>query len=654
MLRRVLGVLGAVLAVAVVATPAWATSGALPAESLANRCVTVSFLGGGPVYLKATGLGGRFMLYDRAGRLVAAAPGGRIARITQPRPAAEWALAPVGLPFVSRFTIRSTATHRLLDPRHPTVTLRPASRCTPFPEAQVGASGAPFKRPRPGGKVFGFVDAHLHVTANMRAGGRVIYGEPFDRFGIAAALGQDAKYHGSDGRLDYTGNLLRGGSPTGTHDTHGWPTFKGWPVYNTQTHQQTYYVWLQRVWEAGERLMVAQTVDDRPLCMLEPRRNDGCDETRSIKAQIRELQAMQDYIDAQNGGPGRGWFRLVYSPQQARQVIARGKLAVVIGIESSDPFDCSVVLQKTKCKPADVERGLSMYERLGVRGMFVAHWINNAFSGAALEGGAKGLFINILNRLQTGSYFQTGPCPIAGQGATVLTLPKSILEFLAGFFPSAKPIATQGMPSYPSGTQCNDVGLTGLGRYLIQRMIAHHFLIEVDHLSEEARDTVLSIAERAHYPLISSHNGTGGVWTPGELVRLYRLGGYASVTPAQAPQLAAKINAMSQFKDRRYYFGVGIGTDTGGFASQPAPRPDAAQHPLRYPFRSYDGKVRFARERSGTRTFDLNRDGVAHYGLMADLLADMRSARGGAQALSLLFRSAEAYLETWERAWRHR
>ena len=120
--------------------------------------------------------------------------------------------------------------------------------------------------------MFGFVDAHLHITAFMRAGGLVISGEPFDRFGIPAALGRDAKVHGSDGQLDYIGNLLRTGSPVGKNDTHGWPTFTGWPTYNTQTHQQTYWVWLQRAWEAGERLVVAQTVDDAPLCRLEPRR----------------------------------------------------------------------------------------------------------------------------------------------------------------------------------------------------------------------------------------------------------------------------------------------------------------------------------------------------------------------------------------------
>ena len=236
----------------------------------------------------------------------------------------------------------------------------------------------------------------------------------------------------------------------------------------------------------------------------------------------------------------------------------------------------------------------------------------------------------------------------------MVSLPKAILAFLAGFFPAARSVAAEGMPMYPSGLQCNAEGLTPLGRYLISKMIAQHMLIEVDHLSEPARDAVLAIAERAHYPLISSHNGTGGKWTPAELTRLYKLGGFAAVTPDVAAALAAKVADMSSFKDPRRYVGIGIGTDTGGFALLPGPRPDAAQHPLRYPFKSFDGTVTFVRERTGTRTFDLNRDGVAHYGLMADLLADMQREPGGRRAMSLLFRSAEAYLEMWERAVRHR
>ena len=62
------------------------------------------------------------------------------------------------------------------------------------------------------------------------------------------------------------------------------------------------------------------------------------------------------------------------------------------------------------------------------------------------------------------------------------------------------------------------------------------------------------------------------------------------------------------------------------------------------------GKVRFGRQRTGERSYDLNRDGVAHYGLFPDLLAVAQRRPDGGRALRLLFRSAEAYLETWSRA----
>jgi microsomal dipeptidase-like Zn-dependent dipeptidase len=635
-----------------------ATRGASYAASAPSRARATAF------YLKPTGLG-TYMLYDPGARLMSAGMGGRVTRAAAAGPATEFALAAVGSG--AQFTLRSTARHRRLGARGrhgalgltggagTALTLVARGGCTPFPEAGVDATvHGPGTLVRHG-RIFGFIDDHVHITGNMRAGGDVISGEPYDPFGIPTALGQDAETHGVNGKLDLTGNLLRTGLPVGTHDTHGWPTFKGWPTYNSMTHQQAYYVWMERAWRAGMRMVVAQTADDEPLCRLEPRRTTKtCSETASILAQIRTLRGLQSYVDAQSGGPGRGWFRLVDSPAVARRVMKAGKLAVMIGIESSDLFGCSETHGRPGCTRADINRGLAMYKRLGVRGMFVAHWVDNAFSGAALEGATKGVFINILNRFQTGSYFRTSACPGPGQGVTVTTLSQALLKALASFFPAAGSIADAPMPTYPSGLQCNADGLTGLGRYLIGRMMAEHMLIEVDHLSERARDTVLAIAAKAHYPLISSHNGTGGEWTPSELRRLYRLGGFAAVTPDLAPALAQKILAMARYASPAHGFtGIGLGTDTNGFSSLPGPRPGARAHPLRYPFASYDGSVTFTRERTGTRPFDLNRDGVAHYGLIADLIADMQHTSAGRRALPLLFNSAEAYVDTWQRAIDH-
>jgi microsomal dipeptidase-like Zn-dependent dipeptidase len=618
-----------------------------------------------PFFAKPTGLG-TYLLYDRDRKLVSVTDRGGVGRAEEPGRATEWAPSRLS---GEAFSIRSTANGRQLavtaggDVVLTGARTRGSGRafaflrhrgCRRYPEAAVGASGPTFKGTTRGGKLFGFADAHLHITADMRAGGRLISGEAFDRFGITRALGRDADVHGPDGSLDVTGNLLRTGSPVGTHDTHGWPTFTGWPVHDTYTHQQTYYVWLKRAFAAGERLVVAQTVEDESLCRLQPLRSHSCDETDTIRLEIRRLRALQAYVDAQSGGPGRGWFRLVSSPRQARRVIKRGKLAVLIGVESSDLFGCSELRGKPQCTRADIDRGIRRFRRWGVRSLFVAHWVDNAFAGAALEGGATGIFLNGLNALQTGHYFQTGPCPERGQGEEV-TFSLSLVVALTRFYPALAPLLTQGpVPLYPPGRQCNTKGLTSLGAYLIRRLIANHMLIETDHLSEKARLQVLAIAEREHYPLVSSHTGTGGFWTASDLRRLYALGGFAVARPTNTVGLAARILQLRRYRNRRRYFGVGLGTDTGGLNALPGPEPDARTRPLGTRFRSYDRRVRFVCEITGRRTFNLNKDGVAHYGLFADLLARMQRRKGGKRALRLLFRSAEAYVETWQRAVAHR
>ncbi|HKP88614.1 MAG TPA: hypothetical protein VJT75_01450, partial [Thermoleophilaceae bacterium] len=497
-----------------------------------------------------------------------------------------------------------------------------ARGCRRFPEAAVGVRGRGFRGTLRDGTVLGYADPHLHVTSDLRAGGRVIYGGNFHRFGIAEALGHDADYHGSDGSLDFTGNLLREGSPTGTHDTHGWPTFTGWPTYDTYTHQQVYYRWLQRAWKGGMRLVTAQLVEDQPLCETEPFRSHSCDETATIALQVRRLRALRDYVDAQSGGRGRGWFRLVSSPRAARRAIERGKLAVLIGVESSNPFGCSVRLGQPQCDRADIDRGIGLFHRLGIRSLFVAHWTDNALSGAALEGGDKGQFIAALQARQTGTPFAAGPCPHPEQGEEV----------------------TPG-----AGRQCNVRGLTQLGEYAVNRLMDRHMLIEVDHMSEWARQRILAIAEKRSYPLVSSHTNTGGLWTPGELRRLYGVGGFAAARPDAAARLPRAILGFRRYGDAPRV-APGLGSDTGGFAALPEPAADAKTRPLRYPFRSFRGNLWCGRQRTGTRTFDVNRDGVAHYGLMPDLLALVQRQKHGRAALDLLFRSAEAYLRTWQRA----
>jgi hypothetical protein len=55
------------------------------------------------------------------------------------------------------------------------------------------------------------------------------------------------------------------------------------------------------------------------------------------------------------------------------------------------------------------------------------------------------------------------------------------------------------------------------------------------------------------------------------------------------------------------------------------------------------------RQQSGTRTYDVNADGVAHYGLYPDWIEDLR-VLAGEDIIEDMERGPEAYLQTWERA----
>jgi microsomal dipeptidase-like Zn-dependent dipeptidase len=575
-----------------------------------------------PFHLKPTGTGTFLVRGANAALMAALEPGGAVGHSHLPGPATEWAIrgnARRGFSFAA-----ATSGERIaVDPSTRELTLAAdgtrfdlvaRKRCNRYPEARVGARGRPGLSVDRRGRVVGIADAHMHVTANLRAGGRVIHGQSFHPYGIPEALGHDEDDHGPEGSLDLIGNLLRTGEPVGTHDTHGWPTFAGWPVHDTYTHQQAYDVWIERMWRAGLRVLNAQAVEDEALCELAPMRSHSCDETETVKLAIAELRRLEDYVDAQAGGPGRGWFRIVEGPREARRVAARGKLAVLIGMETSSPFGCSEFQGEPQCTREDVDRVLGELHDLGVRSVFIAHWIDNAFSGVALQSGAQGEFIGIFQQETTGHPFATQPCGEADEA---------------------------------DGT-CNSKGLTELGRYLIERMMRMGMLIEADHLSQVARAEVLELARENDYPLVSSHTGTGGEWTPAQLDALYASGGVAAATPEEAPLMAQKVNTLRAESGGGRRAGVALGSDTGGFSALPGPRANAAERPLDYPFRSRDGAVRFKRQRTGERTYDLNADGVAHYGLFPDLLADMEGQRGGERALDTLFRSAEHYLRMWE------
>jgi hypothetical protein len=364
---------------------------------------------------------------------------------------------------------------------------------------------------------------------------------------------------------------------------------------------------------------------------------DRCNEMVSAKAQVGVMRELEAYIDAQRGGPGRGFFRIVTDPAEARQVIAEGKLAVVLGIETSHLFDCALVDGKALCDEDLIDRHLAELWELGVRAYFPVHEFDNALGG-------NGIFLAALelaNRADTGRDWDKVPCPDV-----------PYLDQAGAIFPDID----------PDTYLCNARTITELGRYAVAQLMERGAIIELDHMELAMKDQVLDIAEAQvpPYPLVSGHGGHGGI-SEEQARRIFASGGLIFDYKGNGQGYVAALQRTRAFRGEgdELDFGFGFGADCNGLGSQAAPRANAAKAPVTYPFTLFSGPgfgpefdgiapVTFERQRTGDRVFDTDQDGMAHYGLVPDFVEEVR-LEGGEEAIRQLFRSAEAYLRMWER-----
>lgn len=508
----------------------------------------------------------------------------------------------------------------------------------PAPDSQINVTGEPFKGTNERGEVRGFVDAHNHLMSNEAFGGRLICGQTFSVKGVADAL-KDCPEHYPDGSLAIFDFITKGGD--GKHDPDGWPTFKDWPAHDSLTHQQNYYAWVERAWRGGQRVLVNDLVTNGVICSVYFFKDRSCDEMTSIRLQARKTYEMQEYIDTMFGGPGKGWFRIVTDSAQARQVIEQGKLAVVLGVETSEPFGCKQILDIAQCSKADIDRGLDELHGLGVRSMFLCHKFDNALCGVRFDSGALGTAINVGQFLSTGTFWKTEQCagPQQDNPIGLAAAPNAQKELPAGV----------SVPAYSQDARCNTRGLTDLGEYALRGMMKRKMMLELDHMSVKAAGRAFDIMESASYPgAISSHSWMDSSWTE----RLYKLGGFAAQYMNGSEAFSAEAKAKDALRDK-YDVGYGYGTDMNGVGGWPGPRGADAPNKVTYPFRSTDGGSVIDKQTTGQRTWDLNTDGASHYGMVPDWIEDIRRV-GGQDVVDDLFRGAESYLDTWGASERHR
>ena len=346
-----------------------------------------------------------------------------------------------------------------------------ATGCADPPEAEIDATGTTFKGATP------TAASRARSTrtrtsrpssssaATSTAAGR---GRPY---GVTYALPDCASIQGLAGLGAPVQNFLDYGAPVAPHDTVGWPTFKDWPGPRGLTYEGDYYTGLKRAWMGGLRIFVTDLVDNEALCRLMTDRSATPVTTWTRAPAGRGPHELQDYIDAQSGGPGKGFFRIVTNPFQARKVINEGKLAVVEGVEVSHGSSAAVrpttsgLLAGRSRPPASTSSSSS-----GSRSFFPSTSSTTRSAGRRWTAAAEGVLINgaqppedrpllgrqdVHRRRARLRAAQPGRRRRAGRPARRRRCGQLV------------PGGT--VPVYGPAPHCNQQGLTDLGSYLLSR-----------------------------------------------------------------------------------------------------------------------------------------------------------------------------------------
>jgi microsomal dipeptidase-like Zn-dependent dipeptidase len=352
------------------------------------------------------------------------------------------------------------------------------------------------------------------------------------------------------------------GSPS--HGVLGYPDMDGWPAFDVHTAQQAYWEWLKRAHDHGLKLIVMLAVNNSVLCQLAVHRASfGCGDDDAVTRQIQGAKDLEAYIDARSGGPGQGFYRIVYSAAEARAAIYAGKMAVVLGTEVDTSWGCTP--GAAHCTEGFIQDRVQDYYDDGIRVVYPVHLMDNKFGGTAVY---NGLF-EIANYLTTGGWYNIVPCgspiewrsdirqtisdaqvgvgiaiglivllgplalPIIEGAVAVLLAATPMLSMFAPLLGAVLPglgpilgiggsllvaVAAVFILTAPGAVgdaategNCNSRPLTDEGKILINALIDREMIIDVDHTDQPTFDGIMDIAESRHYPgIVAGHTGLVG------------------------------------------------------------------------------------------------------------------------------------------------
>ncbi|KAJ3223503.1 hypothetical protein HK099_001034 [Clydaea vesicula] len=293
----------------------------------------------------------------------------------------------------------------------------------------------------------------------------------------------------------------------------------GFPIYTTYTHQQVWEGYLKTAHDSGLTLMVMSAVNYKPLCKIMATSgidNDptlACDGMVSIKRQFDEAKIFCTE---------RKWCQVVYSPEDARNVIAAGRMAVLLSIELSHIFEDS---------HDAIGAQVDYWYDQGMRVVQIAHEEDNIFAG-----------VNPTNPIF--KFFQA-------------------VEAITHINPSKWPeVGEDGL---------NKKGLTEKGVALVNKLMEKGIIIDVAHLSFRSTEDIFQIGvEKSYYPFIQSHGSFGHNDYSEERYLTDWMSLYLKKSGGMLGSMTRNV-----IKNYEYSFQLGIniafGSDLNGFAKQLAP-----------------------------------------------------------------------------------
>jgi len=540
----------------------------------------------------------------------------------------------------------------------------------PMSTSNPTAADTPAVPQSPPAQLHGFVDLHTHPMANLGFGGKLLYGgvdvgsllpsDPDCNNNVRAAseqqaLGHDKSTHGGHDFLTNTcGDELRQRAihaiQSGLHgadeseDATGYPDFTEWPMWNDLTHQKMWVEWIRRAYSGGLRVMVALAVNNKTLGDLVAGPGDySTDDMSSADRQIAEIQSFV--------GRHADFMQVAYTSSDVKQIVSANKLAVVVGIEVDHIGNFQTAQNPGVPSDAAVKADIDRLYGEGVRYIFPIHVLDNALGGSA----AYVNLFNVSNVRESGHpYDLVCADPTDNITYTYNNNDLSFTGILDQMVKTGWAVTSISYGPCPPGIgQKNRLALTPTGVVAIKEMMRLGMLIDIDHMSQAAADQTLALAQSFGYPVNSGHNGIRGSFGPdSQTERSLRRDQYASIGKlhgmagvgsggTSADQWSDSYNLVVQTMGTGAV--AGFGTDTDGFAPgmPPPPKPAAGAPP------AVQYSATFTQSVDGSKRWDYNNDGVAHYGMLPDFLQDVGGRANGAATISNLMQGAEYFYETW-------